>query len=158
MEKLDRYIDKVMTFLMAMAMLGLVIGGTWQIFSRLILGNPSTATDEILRFLLIWASMIGTAYCFYKNEHLALDLVTNKVKGKTSVALSVFIEIMVLLFVGYVFVYGGYKLTVNSPNASPVLQIPYKFLYSILPISGVFIIIARLLDSYKKFVYKKGEK
>lgn len=143
---------------MAMSMLGLVIGGTWQIFSRLIIGNPSTATDEILRFLLIWAGMIGSAYCFYKNEHLALDLITNKVKGVPAKVLFVFIEVMVLLFVGYVFVYGGLKLTLNSSNSSAVLHIPYKMLYSILPISGVFIIIARILVYLSKLgIIKESE-
>ncbi len=158
MNNIEKKIDKVMRFLMAMSMLGLVIGGTWQIFSRLIIGNPSTATDEILRFLLIWAGMIGSAYCFYKNEHLALDLITNKVKGVPAKVLFVFIEVMVLLFVGYVFVYGGLKLTLNSSNSSAVLHIPYKMLYSILPISGVFIIIARILVYLSKLgIIKESE-
>ena len=158
MNNIEKKIDKVMRFLMAKSMVVLVIGGTWQIFSRLIIGNPSTATDEILRFLLIWAGMIGSAYCFYKNEHLALDLITNKVKGVPAKVLFVFIEVMVLLFVGYVFVYGGLKLTLNSSNSSAVLHIPYKMLYSILPISGVFIIIARILVYLSKLgIIKESE-
>lgn len=156
MQKIDSYINKIMRFLMALSMLGLVIGGTWQIFSRLILGDPSTETDEILRFLLIWASMIGTAYCFYKNEHLALDLFTRKASGKSGKILYIFIELMIMLFVGYVFIYGGTKLVLNSTNASPVLHIPYKVLYSILPVSGIFIVIARILDYKKKIDLKRS--
>ena len=56
-----------MRFLMAVAMFALLAGGTWQIFTRWILRNPSTVTDEFLRYVLIWASMIGSAYCFYKD-------------------------------------------------------------------------------------------
>ena len=68
MKKLDKILDNVMRFLMAVAMFALLAGGTWQIFTRWILHNPSTVTDEFLRYVLIWASMIGSAYCFYKDK------------------------------------------------------------------------------------------
>lgn len=68
MKKLDKILDNVMRFLMAVAMFALLAGGTWQIFTRWILRNPSTVTDEFLRYVLIWASMIGSAYCFYKDK------------------------------------------------------------------------------------------
>lgn len=74
-----------MRFLMAVAMFALLAGGTWQIFTRWILHNPSTVTDEFLRYVLIWASMIGSAYCFYKDKHLALDLVKGRAKGAFNV-------------------------------------------------------------------------
>ena len=113
MKKLDKILDNVMRFLMAVAMFALLAGGTWQIFTRWILRNPSTVTDEFLRYVLIWASMIGSAYCFYKDKHLALDLV----KG-----------------------------------------IPFKLLYSILPISGIFIILARVLKYVQLFLDSKEKK
>ena len=81
MKKFNFFLDTVMRFIMAAAMFALLAGGTWQIFTRWILKNPSTFTDEFLRYVLIWASMLGSAYCFYKDEHLALDLVKDRVKG-----------------------------------------------------------------------------
>lgn len=91
MKKLDKILDNVMRFLMAVSMFALLAGGTWQIFTRWILRNPSTVTDEFLRYVLIWASMIGSAYCFYKDKHLALDLVKGRAKGAFNIILSVFI-------------------------------------------------------------------
>ena len=116
MKKLDKILDNAMRSLMAVAMFALLAGGTWQIFTRWILRNPSTVTDEFLRYVLIWASMIGSAYCFYKDKHLALDLVKGRAKGAFNVVLSVFIEAASVCFVGYVFVYGGWKLTANAPT------------------------------------------
>lgn len=134
-----------MRFVMAVAMGALVVFGTWQIFTRFILNDPSTFTDEVLRYVLIWASLLGSAYCFYKDEHLSLDLVKDRVHGVASAVLFVFIEVMTLFFVCYVFVYGGGRLMMNATNISSVLHIPYKVLYSIIPISGVFIVVARIL-------------
>lgn len=158
MKKLDAILDKVMRFLMAVAMFALMAGGTWQIFTRWILKNPSTVTDEFLRYVLIWASMIGSAYCFYKDKHLALDLVKSRTKGIADLILTVFIEAAIVFFVGYVFVFGGWKLTMNATNVSSVMRIPFKFLYSILPISGVFIILARVLKYIQLYLDSKEKK
>lgn len=48
MKKFDQILDTVMRFIMALAMFALLAGGTWQITTRWILGNPSTFTDEFL--------------------------------------------------------------------------------------------------------------
>ena len=156
MKKLDKILDIVMRFIMAVAMFALLAGGTWQIFTRWILKDPSTFTDEFLRYVLIWASMIGSAYCFYKDEHLALDLVKDRVNGKAKIALILFIEAAILFFVCYVFIYGGATLAMNALNISSVMHIPFSILYSILPISGVFIVLARILKYAQLFSEKKG--
>jgi TRAP-type C4-dicarboxylate transport system permease small subunit len=158
LKKFEKILDTVMRFLMAVAMLALVAGGTWQIFTRMILKDPSTVTDEFLRYVLIWASMIGSAYCFYRDEHLSLTLVQDRVKGPAATVLTIFIEAAILFFVCYVFVYGGFKLAMNATNKSSVMRIPYKFLYSIVPISGIFIVVARVLKYAQYFTGKKGEK
>lgn len=155
-KKFEKILDIVVRFIMAAAMLLLLIFGTYQIFTRWVLNNPSTFTDELLRYLLIWASMIGSAYCFYKDEHLALDLVKDRVKGKAALVLAVFIEVAILFFVIYVFVYGGWKLAANATNVSSVMRIPMGILYMIFPVSGVFIVLARVLKYVQIINNKKG--
>jgi len=145
MKKVNKVIDTVMRFLMAVAMFALIAGGFWQIFSRWILRNPSTFTDEFLRYILSWASMLGSAYCFYKDQHLALDLLKDRTKGVGRIILNVFIEGCIMFFVIYVFIHGGMMLSRYSTNASSVMHIPFKVLYAILPISGFMIVIARVL-------------
>lgn len=143
---------------MAICMFLLLVFGTWQIFTRWILRDPSTFTDEVLRYLLIWASMIGSAYCFYSDEHLALDLLKDRVHGVGKVILNVIIEVCVLFFVGYVFIFGGWKIAMRATNVSSVLRIPFKMLYLIMPISGVLVYVARILKYAKMIALGKGGK
>lgn len=158
MKKIEQVLDTVMRFLMAVAMFALLVFGTWQIFTRWVLGNPSTFTDELLRYILIISGMIGSAYCFYRDEHLALTLVTDKAKGPFKVALNVFIEACILFFVIYVFIYGGWKLAMTATNYSSVMRIPMKVLYLIEPLCGILIVLARLLKYVQLFTEKKGAK
>ena len=156
MKKVERVLDTVMRFLMALSMLTLVVFGTWQIFSRWVLRDPSTFTDEMLRYVLIIAGMIGSAYCFYRDEHLALTLITDKAKGPFKLALNVFIEACILFFVIYVFIVGGIKLSATATNVSSVMHIPMKLLYMIEPVCGVLIVLARILRYLQAFSGRKG--
>ena len=156
MKKVEKVLDTVMRFLMALAMLTLLVFGTWQIFTRWILGNPSTFTDELLRYVLIIAGFIGSAYCFYRDEHLALTLITDKAKGPFKIVLDVFIEACILFFVIYVFIFGGFKLANTATNVSSVMHIPMKTLYMIEPICGILIVLARILKYVNLAAEKKG--
>ena len=146
-----------MRFLMALAMLTLLVFGTWQIFTRWVLGNPSTFTDELLRYVLIIAGFIGSAYCFYRDEHLALTLITDKAKGPFKLILDIFIEACILFFVIYVFIFGGIKLANTATNVSSVMHIPMKTLYMIEPVCGILIVLARILKYVNLYTEKKGE-
>jgi TRAP-type C4-dicarboxylate transport system permease small subunit len=156
LKKVEKVLDTVMRFLMALAMLTLLVFGTWQIFTRWVLGNPSTFTDELLRYVLIIAGFIGSAYCFYRDEHLALTLITDKAKGPFKVALDIFIEVCILFFVIYVFIFGGFKLANTATNVSSVMHIPMKSLYMIEPICGILIVLARILKYVNLAAEKKG--
>ena len=157
MKKVEKVLDTIMRFLMALAMLTLLVFGTWQIFTRWILGNPSTFTDELLRYVLIIAGFIGSAYCFYRDEHLALTLITDKAKGPFKLCLDIFIEICILFFVVYVFIFGGFKLANTATNVSSVMHIPMKSLYMVEPICGILIVLARILKYVNLYTEKKGE-
>jgi TRAP-type C4-dicarboxylate transport system permease small subunit len=157
LKKVEKVLDTVMRFLMALAMLTLLVFGTWQIFTRWVLGNPSTFTDELLRYVLIIAGFIGSAYCFYRDEHLALTLITDKAKGPFKLALDIFIEVCILFFVIYVFIFGGFKLANTATNVSSVMHIPMKSLYMVEPICGILIVLARILKYVNMYTEKKGE-
>ena len=155
MKSLEKVLDAVMRFLMALSMFILVAFGTWQIFSRWVLKDPSTFTDELLRYVLIISGMIGSAYCFYRDEHLALTLISDRAKGTFKIILDVFIEACILFFVIYVFIYGGWKLSATATNVSSVMRIPMKTLYLIEPFCGVLIVIARVLKYLQAFSSKE---
>ncbi|MGN0775964.1 MAG: TRAP transporter small permease subunit, partial [Candidatus Ventricola sp.] len=64
---------------------------------------------------------------------------------------------MILFFICYVFVYGGWQLTIKAKKISSVMHIPYKVLYAIVPVSGVMVVIARILKYIQMFTEKGGK-
>lgn len=104
---LRQKIDKVIEVLLVTIMSVLVIDVLWQVFSRYVLAAPSSFTDELAGFLLIWVGLLGAAYVAGKNEHLAIDLMLQKMKGAKRRRLQIIINAIVGVFALVVMVIGG---------------------------------------------------
>lgn len=121
----------------------LVIDVLWQVFGRYILASPSSFTDEIAGFLLIWVGLLGAAFVAGKNEHLAIDLIVQNASPKRAKTIKTIIQILIALFSLSVLVVGGTWLVytrfmLNVKSAA--LSIPLGYVYTVLPISGILIL------------------
>lgn len=147
MKTIRSFLDKLIMFVGCLFTVIMVIGAIWQVFSRYILGDPSTITEELLRFGLIWTTMLGASYAFGKNEHLAITGLLDKLKGKNQTALRLVNDLFIISFAGAVMIKGGLNIvSTTMTQLTPILQIPMGVIYSIVPISGVIIIIYQLLN------------
>jgi TRAP-type C4-dicarboxylate transport system permease small subunit len=127
----------------------LVIVVVWQVFSRYILNAPSTNTDELARFLLIWVSLLGAAYYSGKNAHISINVLPQRLSHPGRKKLNIFINLIIISFVLAVFVIGGSSLvyyTYTYLQLTPTLQIPMAAVYSIGPLSGLLIIYYKISD------------
>lgn len=139
-DKMDRAIEWLLIFLMAV----LVIDVVWQVATRYILGSASSFTEEIARYLLIWIGLLGSAYAYRKNLHLAFDYLAHKLSKSVLRKLEVVIHILIALFSLLVLVLGGsflVQLTWELNQVSAAMQIKLAYIYSVLPISGLLMMI-----------------
>ena len=67
---LKKAVDKTIECLTSTLMAVMVFVAIWQVFTRYILNSPSTFSEEFLRYSLIWISMLGGAYAFWKKKAL----------------------------------------------------------------------------------------
>lgn len=138
-QKIEKALERLMIFLMGF----LVIDVLWQVTSRYVLTSPSSFTDELAGFLLIWVGLFGAAYVSGKNEHLAIDLLHNKVGPVAKKRLEIFIQIAIVLFAVFVLVIGGFWLVYTRfalDVRSAALHVPLGYVYIVLPISGLLVV------------------
>lgn len=135
-----KIIDKGLEYVLIFLLSFLVIDVLWQVTSRYILTSPSSVTDELAGFLLIWVGVLGAAYVFGCNQHLAIDLLLQRVSPASRCPLQLFIFGVVFLFAVFVLIGGGswlvytrFYLSVTSAS----LQVNLGYVYSVLPLSGV---------------------
>ena len=59
--------------------------------------NPSTLTEEFVRFALVWMAMLASAYVVGKKGHLAVTLLSEKLQGKQKRFLEFIVQLLFLL-------------------------------------------------------------
>lgn len=154
MENFLRKLKKGMNYILSriaaillVAMTALVI---YQVFTRYVLNNPAAFTEETVRYLLIWTGFIGAAYAFSTRQHMALVFLRDKMSPMNKKLLVTGTDILVLLFALLVMVIGGTKLALSAiKEFSSLLGVPRTLVYSMAPISGIFIIIAQVINIYE---------
>ncbi len=144
---LANVLEAILRNVLVVLMVGLVVAVGWQVISRYVFSAPSSWTEEVARFLLIWVTLLGAAYASRHHVHLGLDLLVQKVSGRAEVWLRWFTIAVIIIFALCVLVIGGSKLvalTWELKQHSAVLGIPVAFVYSVIPVTGVLICLFAL--------------
>ena len=142
-------LDNILEYTLAILLSSMTLVVLWGVLTRYALGNQSSWTDELARFLLIWVGIMGAAYASGKNRHIAIDLLPQYLNAKNRRRLELFIACLIVLFVAVVFIVGGLRYVYISfilGQTSAALNISMGYIYLVLPISGACIIYYRLHD------------
>lgn len=133
----------------------MVISVTWQVFTRYILGSSSPITEELSTFMLIWMTLLGSAYAIRQQAHIGIDVITRKFRAENHVRSRYFIYVSIIVFAIFALIIGGVRLvyvTLLFNQTSAALQIPMGYVYMILPLSGIIMIfysVAEISDLYR---------
>ncbi len=137
-DKIDRTLAVALMILMAANVLNVL----WQVFTRFVLKDPSSFTEELARYLLIWVGLLGASYAAGKKMHLAIDIVLQTLSRGPRKWIEMLIQVFIFLFSLLVMVIGGIRLvaiTLTLNQISAALRIKLGYVYLALPLSGLLI-------------------
>jgi TRAP-type C4-dicarboxylate transport system permease small subunit len=116
----------------------LVLLVSWQVFTRLVLDDPSVWSEEAARYTFIWLSLIGISIATGEKADVAIDFFVQKVPVAWQRWFELSAYVSTLSFAVIVMIWGGY---LNSSLAwsqrNPVLPINAGVLYLAVPVAGV---------------------
>lgn len=139
----DRLLEAVCSVLLAL----MVCVSCWQVISRYVVGVPSTVTEEMLRFSLVWLSMLGMAYVTGKQQHISLTLMVDKVSPTVRAWWTVALQMVFIAFSVWILIIGGLRISsISMLQISPALGVPMGQIYYALPVSGALIIIYSVMN------------
>jgi len=159
MDKLTNIITRILSIILIILMAVMVLDVSWQVFTRFILQDPSSFTEELAGFLLIWIGLLGSSYALYTKAHLGIDVLTSKLSGARKQLAQLLIHLIVILFAVFVLVIGGIRLvniTLTLEQISPALGIPMGYVYLVLPFTGILMIYYSMI-SLIQVVLKKEQ-
>jgi len=150
---LKRVLDRLLEVLVMVVMAVLVLDVLWQVFTRLVLKNPSTWTEELAIFMLVWVALLGAAVALGRGAHLGIDYFVGKLPLRARLATEVLVFFFVAAFSLLVMVVGGIDLVASNlelGQESPALRVNMGYVYLAVPISGFFLTLYAVIGLFER--------
>jgi TRAP-type C4-dicarboxylate transport system permease small subunit len=142
--KAEKILNKILELTVTVSMGVLVIDVVWQVITRYVMKNPSSWTEELATFLMIWVGLLGASVALNRGAHLGIDYLVSKLSRRKALYVSLFVFAVITAFSLLVMVVGGGQLvhrTLVTNQVSPALGLKMGYVYLAIPISGFFLVI-----------------
>ena len=144
LRKVMNYMLNVLAGGSFLAMVGLTC---WQVFTRYVLKNPSSWSEEMVSYLFAWMSLFGASVVVGERGHMNIPILVERLGKTARKALSIFAEIVACVFAGVILVYGGVQITnLAMGQMTSSLGVPIGVFYIVLPVAGVLNIVYTILN------------
>ena len=119
----------------------------WQVFTRYILGRPSSWSEELVSYLFAWMALFGASLVVGERGHMNIPLLVEKSTPNVRKGLSILAEMIAALFAGIILVFGGVQITdLAMAQMTSALEVPVGVFYIVLPLSGILNIVYCILN------------
>lgn len=139
--KIKSYIDKALEALLILMFVSMFIVVLIQVFTRFIMNNPASWTEEVARYLMVWMSFLGAGVGLKYGLHMSLGIVTDRLSGMASTIVRILCVLLTLL-VGVIIAYFGFRyMMVGKERVSMALQFPMIYAFAVMPFGGAVILM-----------------
>jgi TRAP-type C4-dicarboxylate transport system permease small subunit len=136
-DPIDNVIFTALKYLCA-ALLGALILIVFYIFlGRYVFHHSPMWGEPLSLFLLTWMSILGSALVLRTDEHLKVTMFDEKMGKKGILLTDILATICVLIFAVFMIIYGWQLMKAARTNSMAGINIPYKWMYASLPVTGV---------------------
>ena len=147
MRQLRKYLNFALNALAGGSFLAMVLLTCWQVFTRYILRDPSTWSEEMVSYLFAWMSLFGASLVVGERGHMNIPILVERFGDKARKFFAIFGEVVACIFAGVILVYGGIQITsLAMGQMTSSLGVPIGIFYVVLPLSGVLNIIYTILN------------
>ncbi|MCD8214058.1 MAG: TRAP transporter small permease [Clostridiales bacterium] len=147
MDNLRNILNKVINFLAAVSFAAMVILTCWQVFTRYILQNPSSWSEELVGYLFAWMALLGACVVTGERGHMNIPILVEKMGETAQKAFLISAEVIAFLFAAAILVYGGFQITVLAMGQlTSSLGVAIGIFYIVMPLCGVINMIYTVLN------------
>ena len=130
-----------------------------QVFSRYIFNYSFVWAEELVRYLMIWMVMVGSALVQSRNEHIRIDFFPMLAGARGRRVMEIAFRLATLVFLGII-AYKGFKVSYfNRLFESSGLRVRMIWPTLAIPIGaiciGAYTVTGLIRDAYQLFTWSK---
>ncbi len=152
--KILAFLDKILTFFEEWTLFVTVMAALISLFVNVVLRYGFNYTlawsDELVRHVIIYTTFIGCCAAVKRRSMIKIDA-TVQLVPKLKIPLAFFSNAVTLIFAGLITYYGTLMAIMQARTFQKtiIMQIPYVFLYAILPLMGICMFIRTIQVLYE---------
>ena len=147
MKALRDLLNRILNVLAGVSFIAMVILTCWQVFTRYVLQNPSSWSEELVSYLFAWASLFGASLITGERGHMNIPILVERMGPGARKALSIFGELVAFAFSAVILVYGGIQITnLAMGQMTSSLGVAVGVFCVVLPVCGVLNMIYTVLN------------
>lgn len=154
MRTLKKIVDKIMEFASVAIMTLMVLLVAWQVIARYFLGNPSTFSEMLTRYLFVWLVLITATYVFGKRDHMCITFLKDKLPAAIKSIVDILIEVVNIIFSLTVMTAGGFAVAkMQMVQEDATLHIAMGLVYAVIPVCGLvttFYCLCNLMENIRE--------
>ncbi|MFC4355838.1 TRAP transporter small permease [Chryseomicrobium palamuruense] len=113
----------------------------YQVFARYILNSPLTWSEEIIRSLMVWIVLLGTAIALRKGLLISVETVLHIVPKGIKLILNTIIIILNFVYMFLLLKYGIEIMQSLHGQTSGALDLPVNLSYAAIPAGALYSLI-----------------
>jgi TRAP-type C4-dicarboxylate transport system permease small subunit len=130
--------------LAALFMGGLLATLFLQVFTRYVLNDPLSWTEEVARYLYVYIVFLGASAAISDRTHVGIDYFAKALPIRLQWLVSVAVNLLILIALALL-LYWGWRAALRQWNMPlVVLDIPYTWVYIVIPITAVLMSLRTL--------------
>lgn len=142
LDGIKRFYNKAEEYLLVSSLALTVILVFAQVVMRKIFNQSISWSEELCRYIFIWQIWFGVSLAFRNKQHIAIEMVTDKLNGKSKIIYQMVANIITLGFNIFLMTY-GFKLVsmmIGRGAVSSGLRVPLYIVYLAVPLSSLVIV------------------
>jgi TRAP-type C4-dicarboxylate transport system permease small subunit len=151
MKKLNAIIKYILVILLGL-MFVLV---TVQVILRYVFNSALSWSEELVRFIFVWATFLGAAIGIKEHIHIGVDAIVNLLPASVRRWADTIVYLIIFVF-GIVLIAAGMPVVfLTHSQLSPALDLPMSYVYIAIPLAGFLSIVYAIAEVFK--IWKKRE-
>lgn len=134
-----------LTYLCITTLMTMVVIIFALVISRYLFSYSFVWAEEVVRYMMIWIALLGSAILIQKRDHIRLDFVINLFGPKIQFLIEILISAVELIFLNMLVIKGITWANSMKIMLTPALQISLFWPSLIIPISGILMALFTLL-------------
>ena len=143
-----RAVDTVFEAFCILCLVATLLIVLWQVFSREVLSNSPSWSEESARILLVWIGFLGATVGFREGAHIAVTFLVDRFPTTLQSVIARVVQVLLLGF-GLFLVVQGSQFVVDAQAATlPGTGLPRSVLYLMMPVAGAMLILYTVLQVF----------